>query len=428
MTTGTYVKNELFTQTKVGRDCLGPTLWPNIVSGYYNSKSWSGQDSPPSAVQTFRLRKVSYTIMTKGGILRNRTRILKEKLGPIRPAKTENAYTCNFGEWNEVVISAQTSCPEPGKTQVSYFSSQNNCVTTDSEASVWTSNDSIELVGKLGNAVNGQTFNMAVFLGEGKEALETIARASTRIYKAYKQLRKGNLFRAFKTLVGGRAKERGFDRKYVTTVKGKPTQQWVADRWLELQYGWKPLLQDIYNAATHFAFMQNRPQVLTYRARLKRQVKKLTSASSSQTVWGSAFVAKTITARVSKIDELALLGLLDPLALAWEKLPFSFVFDWFIPLGNYLEAINLNRALTAKYITSSLYVKQTTGVSSNPSASARFTGNPSYRVGTARREVSSSLNIPLPQIKPWDKVLSWQHAANAVALLIGLTPSRHTAA
>ena len=32
------------------------------------------------------------------------------------------------------------------------------------------------------------------------------------------------------------------------------------------------------------------------------------------------------------------LGLLNPISVAWELVPFSFLIDWFVPVGNYLDS------------------------------------------------------------------------------------------
>lgn len=37
---------------------------------------------------------------------------------------------------------------------------------------------------------------------------------------------------------------------------------------------------------------------------------------------------------------LAQTGIDNPALLAWELLPYSFVVDWFLPVGNYLESLN----------------------------------------------------------------------------------------
>lgn len=39
------------------------------------------------------------------------------------------------------------------------------------------------------------------------------------------------------------------------------------------------------------------------------------------------------------------LDLVNPLSLGWELVPFSFVLDWFIPVGNMLEALTAHAGL-----------------------------------------------------------------------------------
>lgn len=39
-------------------------------------------------------------------------------------------------------------------------------------------------------------------------------------------------------------------------------------------------------------------------------------------------------------------GLINPLSIAWEVVPFSFVLDWFIPIGATLQAITASVGLT----------------------------------------------------------------------------------
>jgi hypothetical protein len=39
------------------------------------------------------------------------------------------------------------------------------------------------------------------------------------------------------------------------------------------------------------------------------------------------------------LTRLKQLGLANPAAIAWELVPFSFVFDWFVPVGEFLNAV-----------------------------------------------------------------------------------------
>lgn len=45
------------------------------------------------------------------------------------------------------------------------------------------------------------------------------------------------------------------------------------------------------------------------------------------------------------LDACKSTGISNPALLAWELLPYSFVVDWFIPVGNYLQNINASAGL-----------------------------------------------------------------------------------
>jgi hypothetical protein len=111
----------------------------------------------------------------------------------------------------------------------------------------------------------------------------------------------------------------------------------------------------------------------------------------------------------------ATLGLLDPELVAWELVPFSFVADWFIPIGQWMEARAKASRLTGTFVTSdkaTCLIDQLTiaGVScSGYGAQISF-----------NRSISSTLDVPMPTFKPLTKVASWQHCANALALAVGM--------
>jgi hypothetical protein len=46
------------------------------------------------------------------------------------------------------------------------------------------------------------------------------------------------------------------------------------------------------------------------------------------------------------LRSLAQLGVTNPAELAWELIPFSFVFDWVLPIGSYLGALDATLGLT----------------------------------------------------------------------------------
>jgi hypothetical protein len=114
-----------------------------------------------------------------------------------------------------------------------------------------------------------------------------------------------------------------------------------ANLWLEYSFGWKPLVQDIYNATL---VLVCDPPAHKVRAS-GRYREQISQGNYGQYAWTTrAFydVKVQIQAEVYVHNpNLALanqLGLVNPATVAWELVPFSFLVDWFIPVGKMLDS------------------------------------------------------------------------------------------
>ncbi len=424
MTSGTKTVNLRYSAQAPWQRCL--TSGVSLVNvGSYYTKTWSGGNAPTNSPKPYQRFTYEYNIYVprynkKGKQVGMRTirrrRRVKVYYQGLRTPKGNHNYTCNIYSAFDTVfrVDDPLSVCQNGRSVFDHVSTETYATSwKQNQDYYWPPSLDFALIGKLSNRINGETFNMGVFLGEGKEALGTIAEGATRIRKALSSVRKGNLAAAAKYLF--------LDPKSHTSRPSvrNTARNDVAGQWLQLQYGWLPMVEDVFNAAGHFAYMQNRPQILRYRAKKERRTAAQVSESSSvERIIGETYVAKRIIANVSKINEIANLGLTDPASVAWELMPYSFVIDWFIPIGNYLAALNLQRSLTAEYVTT-LYMRGSfTGVSLGGVGShAVGTGYMDHRLIKVVRTVSSSLAIPLPKVKPWVEISSFKRAANAVALL-----------
>jgi len=122
------------------------------------------------------------------------------------------------------------------------------------------------------------------------------------------------------------------------------------DLWLEYQYAWKPLLSDIYGT---YQLIQDglasNGQVLSASRTVKEQMTiSATSGGLTIPIPVTVSVNCSLSARVhdQRIAGLRSLGLINPALVAWNVLPWSFVFDWFIPVGTFLEAVSATAGLT----------------------------------------------------------------------------------
>lgn len=135
----------------------------------------------------------------------------------------------------------------------------------------------------------------------------------------------------------------------VTRRFGKPKRRGgssVSERWLEYQYGWLPLMGDIYGLHSELQ------KGLLKRHQTLSATRKVQSSSSTSLTWSAADIGGTVyfdatlgvtvnlVARVSDpfLAKLSALGLLNPAAVVWERVPWSFVVDWVVPVGNSIRA------------------------------------------------------------------------------------------
>lgn len=291
-----------------------------------------------------------------------------------------------------------------------------------SGASQWDENDRISLIGKLREKVVGSDFDMSVFLGEGREALSMIATNANRIYSYLRGLLKLDARQMSRAL--------GVDQKRVEKAlrrgrgRGKHPALILAEINLELQYGWLPLLKDAHGAAQALAQQLNYPAVQTYRVRRRKNYQLAPISTNINTYTFVGLATQQYIARLTEVNKVALNGLADPASVLWEKTPWSFVADWFIPIGNYLSARGLANAVTGTFVYTVSYREKFEANSGN------VHGNPwivsvvqpwfTSSAMSTTRTVTSSMIVPLPSFKPLGEVLSWRRAGNAVSLVTAL--------
>lgn len=232
------------------------------------------------------------------------------------------------------------------------YCSQNPSCTRWSTASVsaqlirpWTANDDIALYNKLGKKYDQHEFNAGVSAGELGESVGMIADRAKQLAQAGRLAKRGNLIEAAKVL--GRQYRKPSQRE-------RSAKQRVSDGWLELQYGWKPLLKDIYDLSE---------AIRTYDQPRKARIvarhwigKEAYCSNPAFVATGHGKYSKQIIAYIEE-DTPPLaehLGLTDPVGIAWELVPFSFVADWFIPIGGWLSARSIQRRAKGSFVLTTM--------------------------------------------------------------------------
>lgn len=298
------------------------------------------------------------------------------------------------------------------------------------QQTLFDNNDQIRLVGKLREQIFGSDFNASVFLGESHQTLRLIGDSATRIYQSLRHLRRGNIRKAADFLVAGTPRRKRLNNRSLPTAA--PTDDVSLSRfWLEIQYGWRPLLSDAYSAAQALAKAVEVPFQMRYSVSIRKEkssvILKGVNCGAHAHTWSyqlNTLCRRGLTVYITEKPSLAAqLGVLNPENVAWELIPFSFVVDWFIPIGSFLDARAVVSCVTGLYVTADKIESRLNNVKDtgdDPSVGRTFYEDISvYKTlyQTFTRTVGPAPALPLPSFKSIGKAASWQHCANAVALL-----------
>jgi len=240
---------------------------------------------------------------------------------------------------------------------------------------------------------------------ERKQAVNMVQNSALRMLYAFLLLRKGYRHKAMKALG--------------LKIKG---DKWNLARdasaiWLEFHFGWEPLVKDIHSA---IEILQADVSPVDVKGTGSTYFETHKSAPDKQ--WNSHARIKIMAkyqAQISvtnpNLHKASQLGLINPAAVAWELIPFSFLVDWFIPVGQFLNSwtgfagLKLDNAFTTVYLV-------------NDSVEwLNYPGRPDLtsHVDAQAAGMLRSLGIttPLPVMKQF-KGFSVTRGATAIALLL----------
>lgn len=327
-----------------------------------------------------------------------------------------------------------TPCTAPHLGSYSEFSVDSRCVDTGRQAQppgmpLWCHNKATtQALLKLRNS----DVNLGNVFAERKETAELFVHAIETIVHGVKNWKKefgkfaGSFFQPHRKGGLGVAPRR---------LKPKRDYAKATEAWLQLQYGWKPLIQDVEGACKALSKAEQNANANKVSVSGKCSNKYVVTGklsdgiASSNFIWWDLAIDTKQTCTVELWYVLASplaatfssLGLTNPLEAFWEVTPFSFVVDWFLPVGDWLSACEGDwgfRFLVGR-MTDFTRVK----VSGVPRA--KNNGNIIYRsnYGPIRGEgidmyrylLTTPPQAGFPALK---NPFSAQHIANAMSLLV----------
>lgn len=192
------------------------------------------------------------------------------------------------------------------------------------------------------NKMKGQDVNLAVAWAERSLTAKMLGDNATSLAKAARSLQIGQFRNAARAL----------------GIRGNPGRprgtNWL-NHWLQLQYGWKPLLSDIYGSAQALSKRPPDDWIVTAKAGAgdvaNRWYSMPQNGVSTPLVDYYTYNSKSERRRFAlvRIDAVPVndlvmsfvaLGLTNPLLVVWERVPYSFVVDWVTPIGSWLSSID----------------------------------------------------------------------------------------
>lgn len=200
-----------------------------------------------------------------------------------------------------------------------------------------------------------QKVDVLTTLAESKATANMLADAAYDLFTLYRNARKGN-FRGVNRFLKKRRLKR--------TVKHHWRKKTAENRWLELQYGWLPLIGDISTAMKAYAENQASPYVF----KVTHSTKKPAISNSGLIVGDRIFktscyyIVKNETLRSAAQWNLGI----NPLLTAWEIVPYSFIVDWFIPIGDFLQQFSSSAGLQFVSGTSVSYTRANFELKTSP--------------------------------------------------------------
>jgi hypothetical protein len=296
------------------------------------------------------------------------------------------------------------------------MTSQSTRIGTEWGALTWNLENDLEL--KLLLKIADAKVNLAVMYAEASKTSDLILDTARRIDRAYRAFRRGNL-------------------KVVASELGISPHK-VHKTWLEYRYGWLPLLMDVKGSAEFFA-QQYIVRPVRWKASVSKKVVMALDLSEDMNPWGgpptshmSELLSRSLETKMvawceltsPHLSELQQLGLTNPSLVAWELVPFSFVFDWIISVGDWLTGLTALQGVTVLRAFTSSVLSEGYVWSSPPSdrhdAAYRYISEAQEYMHSFRHYNRVPLVLdPSSLVPPVSTNLTWKQMVSGLALLRG---------
>jgi hypothetical protein len=184
---------------------------------------------------------------------------------------------------------------------------------------------------------SGKTASLGVSTLEMRESLNMISSRCRSLWSFGKALRRFDLPGIYQALFLTKESQK---KKTQAVVKRYKISGDFASAYLEMVFGWLPLIKDIGDAVE---VLQSTPNVGHCRGRGNQMAsirEQFSGGGYFEVNQGSVDIKVQVSADVSISNpNLALanqLGFVNPAQVAWDVIPLSFLVNWFLPISKFL--------------------------------------------------------------------------------------------
>lgn len=254
---------------------------------------------------------------------------------------------------------------------------------------------------RLRAKIKSMNANLAQNVAEYRQASSMFAGLARDIIQTFRSLRSGRALADFVRIL--------------QRPKSK-IELAIANRWLQYQYGLKPLLSDLYETSDALARGIRDGMPLYVRSAITERITQQVTTSEGSLVIRRVDAQIRGVARYKISDPsmkmLSQFGITNPLLLVWELIPYSFVIDWMFPVGNFLTSLDALNGTSDLRVQTSCRESHSTDYIGKYGGSGQFQGTRYNRNG-----ITGSLSMPKLGYKPSSSLTA---VANGMALLTQL--------
>lgn len=193
--------------------------------------------------------------------------------------------------------------------------------------------DGLFMLNKARHKISGANQDLGESLVELDQTIKMIRKNLSKIGMIGDALKNGE-WSKLDSLIKGQTPD--------SVKKMKPGKR-LASGYLEISFGWMPLLSSVHTAVEAYG-----KGILTRGSKVSavsgQKRLDLSSGTIDPSNVGRASFSGTV--KNPNVATLNSLGLINPVLMGWQRLPYSFVIDWFVPIGPILGSLTAEAGLS----------------------------------------------------------------------------------